>query len=205
MKSAHYHRLISSTALALVVLALTAAPKQADAQDEKKMRNVYRARIVDMSNRQSGLAGMADFIVTRWTLPAERTMLLNTLQDKGHDAFIKALRMREETGFLSPQTTQVSGYGSTRFRYAYQFDKEDGSKHIVIVTDRTIRERETSREIGDYDVTLIMMDFPANSDTGTGQMYWALRVQWDKKEDKLKLDSAGGSEPLRLTEIKLVK
>ena len=36
-------------------------------------------------------------------------------------------------------------------------------------------------------------------------MYWALSVGWDQKEDKLKLDSGGGSEPLRLTEIKLVK
>ena len=205
MKTPHYHRLISTTVLALVSLALTAAPRQADAQDEKKMRITYRARVVDASNRQSGLAGMVDFIVTRWTLPAERTMLMKTLQDKGHDAFIKALRMREETGFLSPQTTQVSSYGSTRFRYAYQFDKEDGSKQIIIVTDRTIRARETSREAADYDVTMILMDFPANSDTGTGQMYWALSVGWDQKEDKLKLDSGGGSEPLRLTEIKLVK
>lgn len=200
----HYRKLISSTALALVVFALTAAPKQADAQDQKKMRNVYRARIVDMSNTQSGLAGMADFIVTRWTLPAERTMLMNTLSEKGHDAFVKALRMREETGFFDPQTTQVSGYGSTRFHYAYQFDKEDGSKQITIVTNRTIRGSGMS-ESADYDVTMIMMDFPADSDKGTGQMYRALKVGWDKKNDKLQLDSGGGSEPLRLTEIKLVK
>jgi len=200
----HDRKLITTTALALVVFALTAAPKQADAQDQKKMRNTYRARIVDASNTQSGLAGMADFIVTRWTPPAERTMLMDTLSEKGHDAFVKALRMREETGFFDPQTTQVSGYGSTRFRYAYQFDKEDGSKQITIVTNRTIRGSGMS-ESADYDVTMIMMDFPANSDKGTGQMYRALKVGWDKKKDKLQLDSGGGSEPLRLTEVKLVK
>ena len=199
-----YHRLISSTVLALVVFALAAGPKRADAQEQKKMRNVYRARIVDMSSTQSGLAGMADFIVTRWTPPAERTMLLKTLSEKGHKDFIKALRMREETGFLSPQTTQTFGDGSKRFRYAYQFDKEDGSKQIMIVANRTIRG-SAMRESADYDVTLIMMDFPADSDKGTGKMYWALKVGWDKKNDKLQLDSGGGSEPLSLTEIKLVK
>lgn len=201
----HYRKLIASTALALVAFALTAGPRQADAQDEKKMRNVYRARVVDMSNRQSGLAGMVDFVVTRWTPAAERTMLMKTLSEKGHQDFMKALRMREETGFFDPQTTQVSGYGSTRFRYAYQFDKKDGGKQITIVTDRTIRAGETRSEAMDYDTTLIMIDFPANSDKGTGQMYWAIRARWDKKEDKIKLDSAGGSEPLRLTEVKLLK
>ncbi len=201
----HYSKLFSSTALALVVFALTATPQRADAQEKEEFRNTYRARIVDMSNRQSGLAGMVDFVVTRWTLPAERTMLLKTLSEKGHDDFIKALRMREETGFFDPQTTQLSGYGSTRFHYAYQFDKKDGGKQITIVTDRTIRAGETSRESADYDVTLIMMDFPANSDKGTGQMYWALKVGWDKENDKLKMDSAGGSESLRLTEVELLK
>ena len=203
--ASNYRKLIVLVALGIVVFALTAAPERANAQDKEPMRNVYRARIVDMSNRQSGLAGMADFVVTRWTNPAERDVLLSTLSEKGHDAFIKALRMREETGFFDPQTTQVSGYGSTRFHYAYQFDKKDGGKQITIVNNRTIRAGETSRESEDYDVTLIMMDFPKGSDKGTGQMYWALKVGWDKENNKIKTDSAGGSESLRLTEVELVK
>ena len=203
--ASNYRNLISLTALGIVVFALSAAPKRADAQETKGLRNVYRARVVDMSNRQSGLAGMVDFVVTRWSAPAERTVLLNTLSEKGHDEFIKALRMREETGFFDPQTTQVSGYGSTRFHYAYQFDKKDGGKQITIVTDRTIKAGETGRESQDYDVTLILLDFPKGSDKGTGQMYWAVRVGWDKNNDKLKTDSAGGSEAFRLTEVELVK
>jgi hypothetical protein len=200
----HYARLILSIALALVVFAFTAGPERADAQEQEKFRNVYRSRVVDASNRQSGLAGTVEFIVTRWTNSAERTVLLKTLSEKGHDEFIKALRMREETGFLRPQTTQTSGYPSTRFRYAYQFDKEDGGKHIVIVTDRTIRMGERGDSVN-YDITLIQMDFPANSDVGTGQMYWALKVDWDKENDKLKMVRGDGSEPLRLTKVELVK
>lgn len=200
----HYSRLILFVALVLVVYAFTAGPERADAQEQEKFRNVYRARIVDMSNRQSGLVGTAEFIVTRWTNPAERTVLLNTLSEKGHDDFIKALRMREETGFFRPQTTQTTGYPSTRFRYAYQFDKEDGSKQITIVTDRTIRMGEVGDSVN-YDVTLIMIDFPAGSDEGTGQMYWAVKVGWDKEKDKLKMDRGDGSEGLRLTKVQLVK
>ena len=200
----HHSRLILFITLVLVVFAITAGPERADAEEQEKFRNVYRARIVDMSNRQSGLAGSAEFIVTRWTNKAERTVLLETLSEKGHDEFIKALRLREETGFFRPQTTQTSGYPSTRFRYAYQFDKEDGSKQITIVTDRTIRLGETGDAVN-YDVTLIMMDFPAGSDEGTGTMYWALKVGWDKEKDKLKMTRGDGSEGLRLTKVKLVK
>lgn len=200
----YYSRLILFVALVLVAFAFTAGPERADAQEQEKFRNVYRARIVDMSNRQSGLAGSAEFIVTRWTVPAERIVLLNTLSEKGHDEFIKALRMREETGFFRPQTTQTTGYPSTRFRYAYQFDKEDGSKQITIVTDRTIRMGETGDSVN-YDVTLIMIDFPAGSDEGTGHMYWAVKVDWDKEKDKLKMTRGDGSEGLRLTKVQLVK
>ena len=200
---ATHHGLVASTALALVVFGLVTGPERADAQEPEKMRNVYRARTVDMSTRQSGLAGSADFIVTRWSTAEERATLMNTLSTKGHDEFIKALRKKEETGFFSPQTTQTSGYASTRFRYAYQFDLNDGAKRIVIVTDRTMRARESS-EMREYDITLITMDFPADSDTGTGEMYWAVRVWWDKDDDRLKMESPG-SEGFRLTEIKLVK
>ncbi len=200
----HYSRLILFITLVLVVFAITAGPERADAQEQEKFRNVYRARIVDASNRQSGLAGTAEFIVTRWTNAAERTVLLTTLSEKGHNEFIKALRMREETGFFRPITTQTSGYPSTRFRYAYQFDKEDGSKLIVIVTDRTIRQGEVGDSVN-FNVTLIMMDFPAGSDEGTGTMYWALKLDWDKEKDKLKMTRGDGSEGLRLTKVQLVK
>jgi len=200
----YFRSLILCITLALVFLASTPGADCAYAQEQEKFRNVYRARIVDASNRQSGLAGSAEFIVTRWTNAAERTMLLQTLAEKGHNEFIKALRMREETGFFRPSTTQSSGYGSTRFRYAYQFDKEDGSKSVVIVTDRTIRMGEVGDSVN-YNVTLIMMDFPANSDEGSGTMYWALKVGWDKEKDKLTMARGDGSEGLRLTKIKLVK
>lgn len=199
----HCSRLILFINLALVAFAFTAAPERADAQEKEKFRNVYRAQIVDMSNRQSGLAGQAEFIVTRWTTKAERDVLLQTLSEKGHDEFIKAMRMREETGFFRPVSTQSSGY-TTRFHYAYQFEKEDGSKHIVIVTNRTIGMEERGDAVN-YDVTLIMMDFPANSDEGSGTMYWALKVDWDKENDKLKMTRGDGSEGLRLTKVKLVK
>ena len=79
----HYSRLILFITLVLVVFAFTAGPERADAREQEKFRNVYRAQIVDMSNRQSGLAGSAEFIVTRWTTPAERDVLLQTLSEKG--------------------------------------------------------------------------------------------------------------------------
>ena len=157
-----------------------------------------------MSSRQSGLAGMADFIVTGYTNTAERAVLLTTLREKGHDDFIKALRTRSDKGFLSPQTTQTSGFASQRFRYVYKFDNDDGSKKVVIVTDRNLRTGMTTSEIREYDVTLITMDFPAGSDSGTGMMYWATRVSWDKEKDQLKLESPG-TEGMRLTTVKLVQ
>ena len=120
-------------------MTLTAGLAQDEAQDEEKMRDVYRGLLVDMSNRNSGLAGMADFIVTGWTDAADRDMLISKQREKGHDDFIQALRMREEKGYFSPQTTQTSGTRSARFRFVYKFDNDDGSHKIVIMTDRTLR------------------------------------------------------------------
>lgn len=76
----------------------------------------------------------------------------------------------------------------------------------MIVTERVIRGREaaSTSELREYDVTLITMDFPASSDKGTGEMYWAVRVSWDKDNDKIKLESPG-TEGFRITEVKLVK
>lgn len=200
----HNRKLLTFTALALAAMTLTAALAQAEAQDEKKTREVYRARLVDMSNRQSGLAGMADFIVTGWTVDAERNVLITTLRDKGHGEFIKALRMREEKGFFSPQTTQTSGQGAARFRYVYKINNDDGSSRVVIVTDRRLATVASTSEIRDYDVSMATMDFPAGSDTGTGMLYWAVRVSWDKDKDQMKLESPG-TEGMRLTNVKLVK
>ncbi len=200
----HYRRFTTLTVLALAVFAITAVPERAEAQEQEKTRDVYRARIVDMSNRNSGLAGMADFIVTGWTVAAERNMLITTLREKGHDDFIKALRMREEKGFFSPQTTQTSGQGSARFRYVYKFDNDDGSSRVVIVTDRRLRTVASTSEIRDYDISMATMDFPAGSDTGTGMLYLAVRVGWDQDKDRIKLESPG-SEGMRLTNVKLVK
>jgi hypothetical protein len=200
----HNRNLLTFTTLVLAALTLTAGLTSAAVQDDKKMREVYRARLVDTSNRNSGLAGMADFIVTGWTVTAERTMLINTLRDKGHDDFIQALRKREDKGYFSPQTTQTSGQGSARFRYVYKVDNDDGSHRVVIVTDRRLASTMTTSEIREYDVSMVTMDFPADSDTGTGTLYLAVRVSWDKEKDRMKLESPG-SDGMTLTNVKLVK
>jgi hypothetical protein len=62
----------------------------------------------------------------------------------------------------------------------------------------------TTSEIREYDVSMVTMDFPADSDTGTGTLYLAVRVSWDKDTDRMKLESPG-SDGMTLTNVKLVK
>ena len=80
-------RKIATAIVSLVaVLALATV---ATAADEKE---VYTAFAVNMGGAAQGASGTIEINITRWSSAEERNMLLNTLKEKGHDEFMKALR-----------------------------------------------------------------------------------------------------------------
>ena len=185
---------------AIAALALSTIAQAAD--DEKE---VYNAFAVNMGGAMQGTSGTFQITITRWSTNEERLMLLNTLEQKGHDDFMKALRKQKETGFVEGhgRLAAANPFPSTRLHGAWQQEK-DGKREVVLVTDRPLGMREAasaSRSV-DYDTTVIIMEFPTDSKDadGTGTLYLALKIRYDDKEKKLKVEE-WGQQPTRLTKI----
>lgn len=188
-----------SVAMTLVVVAL-ALSGIAQAQDDTK--EVYSAFAVNMGQ---GKSGTFQINITRWSTNEERLMLLNTLKEKGHDEFMKALRKQKETGFVQGRgmAARANPFPSTRLHSAWQSEK-DGKRQVVLVTDRPISMREAasgSRSL-DYDTSVIIMEFPTDDKDadGTGLLHMALKIRYDDKEKKLEVEELG-QQPTRLTKI----
>ena len=190
---------VAGTIVAVVAaLGLTA---MAHAQDK---REVYTAFVVNMGGA-AGMSGTLSINITRWSTNEERAMILNTLKEKGHDEFMKALRNQEETGFVRARgrLAQLNPFPSTRLYYAWQYEK-DGKRVVVLATDRPISGREAASSIRsmDYDTSVLIMEFPAGDKDadGTGTLHLALKIRYDDKAGRLDVESLG-QDDTRLTKI----
>ena len=149
------------------------------------------------------MSGTLQINITRWSTNEERAMLLNTLKEKGHDEFMRALRNQKETGFVRGQgrLAQLNPFPSTRLYGAWQSEK-DGKRKVVLIADRPISAREAmsgSRSL-DYDTSVIIMEFPAGDKDadGTGTLHLALKLQY--KDGTLHVETLG-QDDTRLTTI----
>ncbi len=191
-----------SVAMTLVVAALALSGIAQAADDTKE---TYAAFAVNMGGTLQGTSGTFQITITRWSTNEERSMLLNTLKEKGHDEFMKALRKQKETGFVQGQgrLARANPMPSTRLHGAWQYDN-DGKRQVVLVTDRPIGMREAasgSRSL-DYDTSVITMEFPADDKDadGTGLLHMALKIQYNDEEGKLEVEEMG-QQATRLTKI----
>ncbi len=163
----HRQKLPVATTFVAVVVAL-ALMGIAQAQDDTK--EVYTAFVVNMGGA-AGMSGTLQINITRWSTNEERAMLLNTLKEKGHDEFIKALRNQKETGFVRAQgrLAQRTPFPSTRLYGAWQYEK-DGKREVRLMTDRPISGREAAgggRSL-DYDLSVLIMECAAGDKDAVG-------------------------------------
>ena len=201
-----------ATVTAVVVIALAMSVMTVVAADDKDKKEVYNAFAVNMGATGPAGATTIQITITRWSTEEERAALLQTLQEKGHKEFMKALRKQKETGFVEGRGmgARLNPFPSTRIHYAYQV-VEKGVRHIMLVTDRPIGMREAasgSRSL-DYDATAIQFEFPAEETEGKktkgkGALYMALKLSVDKKTKKMKVEE-WGNEPVRLPDIQKLK
>ena len=193
---------------AVVVMALAMSAMTVLAAQDKDKKEVFNAFAVNMGASGPAGATTLQITITRWSTEDERAQLLQTLQEKGHKDFMKALRKQKETGFVMGRgmAARANPFPSTRLHYAYQV-VEKGVRHIMLVTDRPIGMREAasaSRSL-DYDTTAIQFEFPAEETQGKktkgkGVLYMALKIRVDKDTKKLKIEE-WGNEPVRLPNI----
>jgi hypothetical protein len=141
-------------------------------------------------------AGTVLIRIDRWSTEAERTRLVNTLQQKGSRALLDELSDARPVGTI--RTPDSLAYD---LRYAHETKGADGIRQIVIATDRPIGfwEAANSSRTLDYPFTVIQMQIGPGG-KGKGTMSYATRIRAYGKVIELENFSTA---PIMLTDIEV--
>jgi len=167
--------------LGTTVLVLGSALVLAD--DKPKPIEAFTTVAASM---QRGRASRLDIVITRWSTDEERERLLTTLQEFGRDKLVDELtKIRPTCGYM--RTPQTKGWD---LFYCRNNVMPDGSRHVVIATDRyvTFAEAATSQRSMQYQVTLIELHLDKDG-KGEGKMVPAAKITWDKEKKKLEIEN----------------
>ncbi len=144
---------------------------------------------------QRGSTGIVEITITRWSTDAEREMLLGVLKDAGQPAMIAELQKLPQVGYIKmPNTMGVALF------YARSNELPDGTRQVVIGTDRTIGVATRAPQANKYDATIIEIRFAKGSDKGEGKMVLAGKASIGK-DGKVQISNYQG-EPVRLLDVK---
>jgi len=148
----------------------------------------------------TGMAGTTEIAIERWTTTDERTKLLGLVEtakygEGGQRKLLNALqRINPRVGYI--RTPNSIGWD---LRYAVENALPDGTRQIVIATDKPVSfaAAASGGDAMDYPFTLIEMRMKPNT-KGEGKMLVGTSIT--VKNGRLELENYG-QEPVRLTEI----
>jgi hypothetical protein len=188
--------LIVAALAALAVPALAQAPYSESAPTKTEPLR-FSAFAVQM---QTGQSGVVEVAIERWTTDAERNAIIGLLKQttdstRDQQKLLKALQdIKVRTGYV--RTPNSMGWD---LKYAYESKLPDGSRQIVIATDKPVSfGMAASGQAYDAAFSLIEFRFPAGAAKGEGKML--ARTGIATKNGKLELE-AYVNEPTRLTEV----
>ena len=134
----------------------------------------------------TGRSGAIDIDIYRWSTDEERESLLTTLQEFGPDKAVDALsKIRPPVGIM-----RSPGHLGYDLYYARNHANPDGSRRIVLATNRPVNFRElgsSSRSL-QYQFTLIEIHLDKDG-MGEGKLVPAARVSWDKSSKRLEIEN----------------
>jgi len=191
------HSLSVGFILAVVVLAF-AVPllaQEAAPVETPTAKNPLRFNAVGVSMEVGG-AKMVQIAIERWSTDEERQALLKVLAEKGQNKLVDALQdIKERNGYL-----RLPNSPSVDLKYSREHMLPDGTRQIVIVTDKPVSflaARSNARTM-DYPFTVVEMRFAKGEEKGEGRLLamTALSI----KNGRLELENYG-QEPVRLTSI----
>jgi hypothetical protein len=185
----------AAVAAAALVLGTPALARQGATPQEPTAKDPIRFSAFGVS-MQAGISGAIQIAIERWTTDDERTALLNTMAKGGQKALLNALQdVKVRTGFI--RTSNSMGYD---LRYCRDNILPDGSRQIVIATDKPVSFLAASRQTRnmDYPFTFVEMRFAKGSLKGEGRML--AQTALSVKNGRLELENYG-QEPVRLTTI----
>ena len=157
----------------------------------------YRAFAVNMTGGPRTSAGVVQIGISRWSTDAEREALLTTLKEKGSGGLLDALTKQPESGFIKMPNT----LGWTLF-YTRQYQLPDGSRRVVMATNRKLTFGEVSRQTrsAEYDFTLVEIHFPKDGGKGEGKLAAAAKVTFNKETQQIEIENYG-TMPVELKDV----
>lgn len=182
------HRRTTVVILAPLLFAATAL-----ARDPKPIET-FRAFAASLG---TGRTAVIEIGVYRWSTDAERERLLTTLQEFGRDKLIDELqKIRPPVGYMrTPRSVAYDLY------YARSRPMPDGSRRVVLATNRRVSFREvagSSRSL-QYQLTLIEIRLDSNG-KGEGKLVPAAKVTWDTREKRIEIENYS-SLPVDLLDV----
>ncbi len=161
---------------------------------EEEVRETFRANIIGMTR---GGSTQVDIRISRWTTEEERSSLMAVVMDNDPRALSRAIRDQESIGWLQPR-----GQRSYRLRYSRQYVAEDGSRTIILATDRPVAMREATggTQSMDFSITLVVMKLDAEGN-GEGQLSLGNEILFNEQTNKLEITNIG-NQPLRMGNIR---
>jgi hypothetical protein len=154
----------------------------------------FNASYVDIN---TGRTGPLQISVTRWSTPAERATLQQTLFKKGQDALLEALRDMRPVGRIS--TPGNIGYD---LRFAEQRTLPDGGREIILATDRPMSFWEIVNKPRSSQYPFTWLQFRMRPDgTGQGKVAVAARITGEEADALIEVEDFA-IQPVRLENIR---
>jgi hypothetical protein len=143
----------------------------------------------------TGKAGTVIVGIDHWSTDEERDKFLGILKDKGQKGLIEALHNSPRVGYI--RLANSRGYD---LHFARSTELPDGTRRVVIATDRTLHFREVSGHRSRYyDFSIAEMHFP-KGEKGEGKLAPATSISFNKETNTLELENYG-NQPVRLSSI----
>ena len=141
-----------------------------------------------------------DITIERWSTPEEAAKLRDVLTEKGADALLETLQKMPRTGSI-----QRTGRLGWDIHFAQQVVAADGSRRIVLATDRPMSFWEAANQprSADYAFTLAEIRLGADG-KGEGKLVPAAKIDYDKESNTLEIENYN-TEPTRLTQVEIEK
>ena len=193
------HTALIAAAFTLPLAAQQPATPAGKPTEAPTTKNPLRFSAFNVS-MPTGMSGVTQIVIERWTTTAERQSLLGLVEiaklgEGGQRKLLNALQhIKPRVGYI--RTPNSIGWD---LRYAVESTLDDGSRQIVVVTDKPVSfaAAAADSEAMDYPFTLVEMRMKPN-DKGEGKMLAATSIT--VKNGRLELENYG-QEAVRLTSI----
>lgn len=189
----------SPAILTVALGAWLATPSLAGAGDPPLLK--MRAFAVDMSGTSPARAGTIDITIERWTTDEEQKKLADVLVEKGGGDLRAALeKLKPRAGYIN-----TSGSLGWDVHYARQTLREDGSRRIIIATDRPMSFWELRDRPRSADYEFLLMEIRLNKDgQGEGKMATAAKISYNEVTRTIEIENYS-NEPVRLTKVEVIE